>query len=108
MNNSHHYVDGVVYSDDVSDVRSEPQVQIIVYTHLLRTMKHLTEQIGSMVSEFDKLQKLNRRRIDEARQVEQTFHQLCQKFHVEKNEWKNEQIRFYNNYWCYILATCDL
>jgi len=64
------------------EVRSEPQ--------------HLTDQIGSMVNEFDKLQKLNRRRIDEARQVEQTFHQLCQKFHAEKNEWKNEQIRMNN------------
>ena len=53
----------------------------------------MTDQIGTMVNEFDKLQKLNRRRIDEARQVEQTFHHLCQKFHADKNEWKNEQIR---------------
>ena len=47
-----------------------------------------------MVAEFDKLQKLNRQLTDDATTVEKRFYSICQKFQAEKNEWKNEQIRW--------------
>ena len=50
-------------------------------------------EIGTMVTEFDKLQKLNKQMIDDAARVEKEFYTICQKFHAEKTEWKNEQIR---------------
>ena len=50
-------------------------------------------EIGTMVTEFDKLQKLNKQMIDDAARVEKEFYTICQKFHAEKTEWKNERIR---------------
>ena len=50
-------------------------------------------EIGTMVTEFDKLQKLYKQMIDDAARVEKEFYTICQKFHAEKTEWKNERIR---------------
>ena len=47
-----------------------------------------------MVNEFDKLQKLNKQLTEDAATVEKRFYAICQKFQAEKNEWKNEQIRY--------------
>merc|ERR1712106_901413 len=58
--------------------------------------QHEPNELGSMVTEFDKLQKLNRQLTDDATTIEKRFYTICQKFQGEKTEWKNEQIRMNN------------
>jgi len=58
--------------------------------------QHEPNELGSMVTEFDKLQKLNRQLTDDATTIEKRFYTICQKFQAEKTEWKNEQIRMNN------------
>ena len=50
-------------------------------------------ELGSMVLEFDNLQKLNKRMTEDAAKVEKEFYAICQKFQQEKIDWKSEQIR---------------
>jgi len=53
-------------------------------------------ELGSMVLEFDNLQKLNKRMTEDAAKVEKEFYAICQKFQQEKIDWKSEQIRLNN------------